>query len=188
VIVAHKTVNDWCKWSAQQDATIQSYWKWLHINHKRGNERHIGMCAQRIQFLYSPPLKIYLNCFWSRDCLVLIETYKSSESESWQKRWKYISTILDLGTRWRQVVSFMPRPLYPWGNCHQCPLDRRLDRPQSQSWCYGEEKHFASAGNQALASQPISPLLYWLSYPDYWTRKSACDKLTSSQVLFALWL
>jgi hypothetical protein len=26
--------------------------------------------------------------------------------------WKYSSTILDLGTRWRQVISFTPRPLY----------------------------------------------------------------------------
>jgi hypothetical protein len=29
--------------------------------------------------------------------------------------WRYCSTILDLGTRWRWVVSFTPRPLYPRG-------------------------------------------------------------------------
>jgi hypothetical protein len=29
--------------------------------------------------------------------------------------WKYISIILDLGTRWRWVVRFIPRPLYRWG-------------------------------------------------------------------------
>jgi hypothetical protein len=28
--------------------------------------------------------------------------------------WMYSSTILDLGTRWRSVVSFTPQPLYPW--------------------------------------------------------------------------
>jgi hypothetical protein len=28
--------------------------------------------------------------------------------------WSYSSTILDLDTRWRLVVSFTPRPLYPW--------------------------------------------------------------------------
>jgi hypothetical protein len=28
-------------------------------------------------------------------------------------RWKYSSTILDLGTNWRRVVSFTPRPLCP---------------------------------------------------------------------------
>jgi hypothetical protein len=27
--------------------------------------------------------------------------------------WRYSSTILDLSTRCRGVVSFMPRPLYP---------------------------------------------------------------------------
>jgi hypothetical protein len=27
--------------------------------------------------------------------------------------WRYSSTILDLGTRWKGVVSFMPLPLYP---------------------------------------------------------------------------
>jgi hypothetical protein len=28
---------------------------------------------------------------------------------------RYSSTILDLGTRWRRMVSFMPQPLYPIG-------------------------------------------------------------------------
>jgi hypothetical protein len=28
--------------------------------------------------------------------------------------WKYSSSILHLGTRRRRVVSFTPRPLYPW--------------------------------------------------------------------------
>jgi hypothetical protein len=27
--------------------------------------------------------------------------------------WRYSSTILNLGTIWRLVVSFTPRPLYP---------------------------------------------------------------------------
>jgi hypothetical protein len=39
--------------------------------------------------------------------------------------WSYSSTILDLGTRWRSVVSFKPLPLYP-----RYPLDRRL-RPDA---------------------------------------------------------
>jgi hypothetical protein len=33
--------------------------------------------------------------------------------------WRYSSTILDLETRWRWKVSFMPRPLYPRGNSPQ---------------------------------------------------------------------
>jgi hypothetical protein len=49
--------------------------------------------------------------------------------------------ILDLGTRWRWVASFMPRPLYPQGMSPWYPLDRRVGRPQSQSWRGGEENN-----------------------------------------------
>jgi hypothetical protein len=31
----------------------------------------------------------------------------------------------DLGTSWRGVVSFIPRPLHPWGKRPRYPLDRR---------------------------------------------------------------
>jgi hypothetical protein len=41
--------------------------------------------------------------------------------------------ILDLGTIWTWVVSFMPRPLYPHGNSPWYHLDRRLGGPQSRS-------------------------------------------------------
>jgi len=34
--------------------------------------------------------------------------------------------ILNLGTRWRWVVIFMPQPLYPWGKSPWYPLDRKL--------------------------------------------------------------
>jgi hypothetical protein len=34
--------------------------------------------------------------------------------------------ILDLGTRWRWVVSFTPRPLYTQGKSPWYLLDRRL--------------------------------------------------------------
>jgi hypothetical protein len=43
--------------------------------------------------------------------------------------------FLDLGTNWRRVVSFTPRPLYP-----RYPLHRRLGGPQSQSGPFGELK------------------------------------------------
>jgi len=48
--------------------------------------------------------------------------------------------ILNLGTRWRIVVSFTPRPLYSRGEIPRYPLDRRLDGPQSRSGRGGEEK------------------------------------------------
>jgi hypothetical protein len=56
--------------------------------------------------------------------------------------------ILDLGTRWRWVVSFTVRPLYPQGKNPWYPLDRTLGGPQSRSGRGGEEKN----------SQPLSGL------------------------------
>jgi hypothetical protein len=41
--------------------------------------------------------------------------------------------ILDLGTRWKWVVSFTPRPLYPQGRSPWYPFHRRLGGPQSRS-------------------------------------------------------
>jgi hypothetical protein len=38
-------------------------------------------------------------------------------------KWRYGSTILDLGTRWRWVVSFTPLPLYTRGKSPRYPLD-----------------------------------------------------------------
>jgi len=41
--------------------------------------------------------------------------------------------ILDIGTRWRWVVSFRPRPLHPQGKNPWYSFDRRLVGPQSRS-------------------------------------------------------
>jgi hypothetical protein len=53
--------------------------------------------------------------------------------------WRYSYIILDLGTRWKLVVSFTLWPLYgrelPW-----YPLDRRLGGPQCRSERCEEEK------------------------------------------------
>jgi hypothetical protein len=49
--------------------------------------------------------------------------------------------IFDLGTRWRWVVSFTTRPLYPQGKRPWYPLDRRLGGSQSRSGCGGEENN-----------------------------------------------
>jgi hypothetical protein len=47
--------------------------------------------------------------------------------------------IPDLGTTWRSVVSFTPRPLYPQGKSPWYPLDRRLGGAQSRSGHGGED-------------------------------------------------
>jgi hypothetical protein len=70
--------------------------------------------------------------------------------------WRYSSTILDLGTVWRRVVSFTPRQLYPRGNRQHSPLDTRLGGPYSRSGCWGEEKYQDIAGIRILAVQPVA--------------------------------
>jgi hypothetical protein len=64
--------------------------------------------------------------------------------------------ILDLGTRWRRVVSVTARPLYlqgksPW----RYPFDRRLGGPQSRSERGDEEKN----------SQPLPGLEHPIIHP-----------------------
>jgi hypothetical protein len=60
--------------------------------------------------------------------------------------------FLYLGTGWRCVVSFTPRPLYPG-----YPLDRRFSGPQSRSGRFGEEKIVDPTGTQNPTPQPSSP-------------------------------
>jgi hypothetical protein len=47
--------------------------------------------------------------------------------------WRYSSTILEFGIRWRWVVTFTPRRLYSWENGPRYPFDRRLGGPQSRA-------------------------------------------------------
>jgi hypothetical protein len=59
--------------------------------------------------------------------------------------WRYSSTILDLGTGWRWVVSFTTQPLYFQGKSPRYPLDRRL----------GEEKNlFPLPATESRVSSP----------------------------------
>jgi hypothetical protein len=63
--------------------------------------------------------------------------------------------ILDLGTRWRWVVSFMPWPLYPQGKSTWYPLDRRLGGPQSHFGHGAQEKN----SQLPLGIEPILSLI-----------------------------
>jgi hypothetical protein len=71
-------------------------------------------------------------------------------------QWRYSTAILNLGTRWRWMVSFTPWLLNPWRNCHWYPLDRRLGGPQNWSGCCREKKNLFTARNWTLAIQPIA--------------------------------
>jgi hypothetical protein len=55
-----------------------------------------------------------------------------------------VPRILHLGTRFRWVVSFTPRPIYPQRKSTWYPLDRRLGGSQSRSGRGGEEKNSQS--------------------------------------------
>jgi hypothetical protein len=46
--------------------------------------------------------------------------------------WRYSSTILDLRTRWRWMVSFTPLPFYPRGDSPLYPLDMKVGGSQSR--------------------------------------------------------
>jgi len=56
-----------------------------------------------------------------------------------------VPRILDLGTRWRWVFSFTPRPLYTQGNRPRYPLDRRLGGSQFRSGRGGKENNSQAA-------------------------------------------
>jgi hypothetical protein len=45
------------------------------------------------------------------------------------REWRY-SSVRNLGTGWRIVVSFTLRPLYSGEKSPKYPLERRLDGPQ----------------------------------------------------------
>jgi hypothetical protein len=64
--------------------------------------------------------------------------------------WKYSSTILKVGIRWRWVVS----PRYP--------LVIRLDGPQISCGRYEEKKSLAPTVNQTLSIQHVARLFaHW---------------------------
>jgi hypothetical protein len=73
-------------------------------------------------------------------------------------------TILDLGTRWRCVVSFKPRPLCLRGNSPRYPLDRRVGGTQSRSGSYGGGK-VLSLSRTKPSHTTCNPSLSKLRYP-----------------------
>jgi hypothetical protein len=56
----------------------------------------------------------------------------------------WFHSFFDLGTTWKSLVSFTPRPLYPHGKKPWYLLDRRLGGPQSRYGGCGEEKNSQS--------------------------------------------
>jgi len=73
--------------------------------------------------------------------LSLATDSKTATEHQGMEEWRYSSTHSYLGTRWRWVVSFTPRPLYPQGKSPRYALDRRLGGPQNRSGYGGEKKN-----------------------------------------------
>jgi hypothetical protein len=80
--------------------------------------------------------------------------------------------IVDLGTRWRWVVSFTTRPLNPQGKNPWCPLYRRLGGPWTRWW---REKFPTHAGTRTPNHPTCSPVLY------HWARVRVNLLLKGSQ-------
>jgi hypothetical protein len=66
--------------------------------------------------------------------------------------------FFDLGTSWRRVVRFMPRPLYPRGKNPLYPLDRKLGGPQNLSGRRGGEKILDPSQDSNFDSSVIQPV------------------------------
>jgi hypothetical protein len=68
--------------------------------------------------------------------------------------YRYNSTILDLDTRWRRVVSFTSRPIYRYGKNSRYPLDRRLGGPQTwYEYCRVEKNLLPLSGIEPRPSR-----------------------------------
>jgi hypothetical protein len=91
--------------------------------------------------------------------------------------WRYSSTILALGSKWRWVVSFTSLPLYPQENSLRYLLDTRLGGPQSRSGRYGEEKNFPPVGIRTSVVQTVTiptelfrlynSFCFWYTHSDF---------------------
>jgi hypothetical protein len=66
---------------------------------------------------------------------------------------------LNLGTRWRGVVSFTPPLLYPQRKNRRYPLDKRLGGPQSQFGRGGGRKKWVSGKGHKLWSPTLCSFL-----------------------------
>jgi hypothetical protein len=81
--------------------------------------------------------------------------------------WRYDSTIFNLSTRWRWIISFMALPIYSQRNHWWYPLHRNLGDPEPFWPLWGRKKSVALARNQtpnSSVNQPIAWSLYQLSY------------------------
>jgi hypothetical protein len=70
------------------------------------------------------------------------------------------SLILNLSTRWKQVVKVMPWPLYLQSKHPWYSLNGKLGEPQNQSICCGEEK-ISWAYTKKVHNIIYSVVIFW---------------------------
>jgi hypothetical protein len=70
--------------------------------------------------------------------------------------WRYSSTVLDLDTIWKWVVSFTPQSLYPRRNCPGTHWIGGYMGPRSGLTLWIRKKSLAPTGDRIPAVQPIA--------------------------------
>jgi hypothetical protein len=100
---------------------------------------------------------------------VIAIVVKQRQSKTWRytEEWRYTSTVLELVTRWRLVVSFTPLLPHPQGNSPRYPLGRSLYGHQIWSGRCEIILHCRKS-NPDIPTRSLS--LYRLSYPDFLRR------------------
>jgi hypothetical protein len=66
-------------------------------------------------------------------------------------------TIINLGTTWKWIISFTPRPVYPREKSEWYPLKRKLRGLRNQSGHFAERKSVACTGNQSTIPRFFGP-------------------------------
>jgi hypothetical protein len=80
--------------------------------------------------------------------------------------WRHSSTILDIDTEWRWVVSSMPRRFHPWGISPKNTYDTGLGKPQKRYGRCRAEKITFPDGKPTPAVKPAARhYTYRRSYP-----------------------
>jgi hypothetical protein len=105
-----------------------------------------NVCSHSVQSIWSSPVKgkvLRHEGVWGSGCID--------------------PAFLDFGISCSWVVSFTPRPLYPWGKSPYSPFGRRLGGPQSRSGRRGEEKILDPTRNQTQT--PLSSSLKPVAIP-----------------------
>jgi hypothetical protein len=79
---------------------------------------------------------------------------------------RYSSTILVLGTRWRWVVSFISRPVYPPGKESPVPIGWKTGWAPHSVWTLWSRENSCPCRESNPGRTVHSPSLYRLSYLD----------------------